>query len=141
MSHSQNPPSYTNSVQGGVYNNFYLDPSRREFRLLSVSSGSWTEPVKCTLHKSSLNIRPNYRALSYTWGDASDRQTITLNGQFFSVTSNLANALHRIRGIGGHKWYWWIDALCINQSDASEKSHQIQMMRQIYSSCQEVCYA
>jgi hypothetical protein len=32
----------------------------------------------------------------------------------------------------------WIDALCINQQDDAEKSHQVQMMRQIYSRAKDV---
>ena len=31
----------------------------------------------------------------------------------------------------------WIDAICINQSDKNEKSHQVAMMGEIYSSCQK----
>lgn len=33
---------------------------------------------------------------------------------------------------GGLKGYSWVDAICVHQSDDKEKSHQIQMMGQIY---------
>ena len=33
------------------------------------------------------------------------------------------------------RWeYFWIDALCINKASIEEKSHQVAMMRKIYSS-------
>lgn len=32
----------------------------------------------------------------------------------------------------------WVDALCINQSDNEERSHQVRQMRQIYSRSKEV---
>jgi hypothetical protein len=34
--------------------------------------------------------------------------------------------------------YFWIDALCINQSSKTEKGHQIRLMRDIFASAQQV---
>ncbi|KAI0114184.1 HET-domain-containing protein [Hypoxylon sp. NC0597] len=34
--------------------------------------------------------------------------------------------------------YWWIDALCINQSDLPERSAQVTQMRRIYSQAQRI---
>ncbi|KAI0097554.1 heterokaryon incompatibility protein-domain-containing protein [Nemania sp. FL0031] len=40
--------------------------------------------------------------------------------------------------VGGGGLLIWIDALCINQDDLSEKSHQIQLMRDIYKKAHRV---
>jgi hypothetical protein len=36
-----------------------------------------------------------------------------------------------------HSRVLWIDAICINQNDDDEKSHQVGMMRKIYKACQK----
>ena len=50
---------------------------------------------------------------------------------------NLAAALRRLSVEEAEKRLW-IDAICINQADAVEKTHQVQMMREIYSLASQV---
>lgn len=121
-----------------VYKDLPLYAGYREIRLLSIAQSPWSGQITCNLVKTSLNFRPAYRTLSYTWGDATHKQTILLNGYSFQVTRNLAQALRRIRDIGGHQWYWWIDAVCIDQSNVGERNQQVAIMRDIYSLCTEV---
>jgi hypothetical protein len=73
----------------------------------------------------------SYEALSYCWGDVSDRVSITVNGARLGVTRNLHAALRRLRLESEIRWIW-ADAVCINQDDPFEKSKQVQMMREIY---------
>lgn len=76
-------------------------------------------------------MKVKYRALSYVWGDSAKRHPIKVNGQNFEVTSNLLYFLtHRNQLLQTKKF--WIDALCINQIDDEEKSHQIPRMRERY---------
>jgi hypothetical protein len=58
---------------------------------------------------------------------------------FFNVkvTSNLGQALRGLRPKIG-KTRLWVDALCINQEDLTERSQQVRLMRQIYSRAKEV---
>jgi hypothetical protein len=50
-----------------------------------------------------------------------------------AITSNLAAALRQLRpGTGLRRL--WVDAVCINQLDDTEKGHQVMLMAQIYSS-------
>jgi hypothetical protein len=35
--------------------------------------------------------------------------------------------------------YFWVDALCINQTDIQERNHQVSLMRQIYFQARTVC--
>ncbi len=53
------------------------------------------------------------------------------------ITTNLYAALSRLRCTETVRTLW-IDAICINQKDIAEKSFQIELMRDIYSSAEEV---
>ncbi|KAB8242241.1 heterokaryon incompatibility protein-domain-containing protein [Aspergillus flavus] len=72
-----------------------------------------------------------YEALSYVWGRGGGPQSILIDGRAFRVTQNLHSVLLRLRNHSVVRLLW-IDAICINQKDDREKSHQIQLMRKIY---------
>jgi len=68
------------------------------------------------------------------WGGRYDNYQVLINGQTFSVTQNLRNALKFLgRRTAGRDRRFWTDAICINQTDVNEKSSQIRMMPHIYS--------
>lgn len=114
-----------------------------EFRLLTLhprypdshdnASPGEDLPISCTLIPYSRNQSPPYKALSYTWGDASNKVPIRVNDSTFEVTTNLYAALEHIREDTSAVTLW-IDAICINQLDDSEKTEQVKMMREIYDS-------
>lgn len=91
-----------------------------------------SNPVSCTLSHVSLDNAPAYTALSYNWGDATQRLAILVNGATVMVTTNLEAALRHLRP-QDEPFTLWVDALCIDQSDEVEKSEQLEQMRQIYS--------
>ncbi|KAH8665163.1 heterokaryon incompatibility protein-domain-containing protein [Tricladium varicosporioides] len=81
---------------------------------------------------------PLFYALSYVWGDQTKCHEIWIDGKWLAITRNLYLALRSMQsGITG-KIYIWADAICMNQEDNSEKSAQIQLMRDIYHSASEV---
>lgn len=114
-----------------------IDSLREEIRLLRLFPGSQSETIRGELLVVSLLDHPCYEALSYVWGDASDKRSVSLSGQPFSVTANLEKALKNLRYCKKER-VLWIDALCIDQSDDEEKGQQIQMMRAIYHSANQV---
>lgn len=59
--------------------------------------------------------------------------TNQLNGTIVEVRNNLWQALKHIR-LAGSVRTLWIDALCINQQDISERNHQVSQMGRIYES-------
>jgi hypothetical protein len=59
-----------------------------------------------------------------------------MNGLSFGVTVNLHSALQRLRREGVERV--WVDAICINQNDFEEKSHQIRRMGAIYQEANQV---
>ncbi|KAF7955338.1 uncharacterized protein EAE97_000597 [Botrytis byssoidea] len=109
-----------------------LSLSNREIRILVLQPLSQGTPIQCTVETISLLSHPSYEALSYVWGDASIRQTITFNDTPFSVTQNLAIALYHLR-LPLESRRLWVDAICINQSDVKERNEQVTLMGEIYS--------
>ncbi|KAH9903664.1 heterokaryon incompatibility protein-domain-containing protein [Xylariomycetidae sp. FL2044] len=81
--------------------------------------------------------RIEYVALSYTWGLADFRRYIRINGVEFPITDNLYAFLQRYRCRYARR-HLWIDALCINQMDPSEKAAQIGNMLYIFGKASEV---
>lgn len=109
----------------------------RSIRKLHLLSGKWAEPVHCQLSIISLNDSPDYEALSYAWGDRRVTRNINVNGHVVPVTVNLEEALRQLRHTSTPRDLW-VDALCINQLDITEKTHQVGMMADIYNRCTRV---
>jgi hypothetical protein len=112
-----------------------LDIERYEIRILTLLPGTSEFDVKWRLVKTSLINRTKYAALSYCWGDPNVTTEIIVNDIATPVTINLADALRQLRRIGVSRI--WADALCINQADGQEKSHQIRNMKHVYSRAEQ----
>jgi hypothetical protein len=134
-----------------------LDPQISSFRLLSFEIQA-DDSVHGTLQEFPLSRPPSYIALSYTWGSDDVLHEIHVNGGKMTIRGNLWIALHAIwrhqkqlqqdrtaysirkAKLGTDhfmhrptKWvYFWIDAICIDQTNVLERNHQVQRMRQIY---------
>ena len=115
-----------------------LDHRKKEIRLLSLRSENLHKPsIECDLETFELGNAPPFVALSYVWGDPNVTAEIQVLGTPKHITTNLFAALTRLRERDPNRRIW-IDALCINQDDTLEKSHQVPLMRQIYGSADEV---
>ncbi|KAI0098083.1 heterokaryon incompatibility protein-domain-containing protein [Nemania sp. FL0031] len=109
-----------------------------EIRVLNLLPASDPcAPIECTLHTVSLQDDVRFTALSYVWGDPSVTTTITLNGETFPVTINLGAALRRFRD-PDNVVVIWADAICVDQSNLSERSEQVQLMERIYICADQV---
>jgi hypothetical protein len=122
----------TPPMQPYQYSGALLD---RQIRLLHLTLDS-TFSIRCRLVVSSLQD-VEYTALSYTWGDTTDRVPIECDGKELLVTWNLYTALKQLRAdeLSGP---FWIDAICINQGDLQEKIAQTKMMKEIYTHASRV---
>jgi hypothetical protein len=114
-----------------------LPDASDHLRLLTLHGGDVSEPIRCTLRTVSFRDKPSYDALSYAWGDSISTKSINVDGFEIQVTANLEQALRHLRNVE-HDSILWVDAVCINQSDASEKSHQVAFMGNIYRECAQV---
>lgn len=83
------------------------------------------------------NIMPRYSCLSYVWGDAKDPFVVLMDGKIFRVRQNLHDFLVLARETIPNT-YLWIDALCIDQNNTSERNHQVRQMGRIYSNAETV---
>jgi hypothetical protein len=113
-----------------------------EIRLLRVLPSNPQGGIRCELDQLPLTGNLNYDALSYAWGNPSeDARTVLLDGILFQVTASLYQALAQFQSLPERSYadrYIWIDAICINQADAEEKSKQVMRMADIYSSARQV---
>ncbi|KAM0135480.1 hypothetical protein ACHAP3_005065 [Botrytis cinerea] len=94
-----------------------------------------TSPIHCRLHDYSLRESDRgihlYEALSYVWGSLENLKVVYVNNRSLSVTANLYAALLHLRDRNFERIIW-VDSICINQEDNTEKSHQIQLMAKIF---------
>jgi hypothetical protein len=85
---------------------------------------------------------PRYTALSYVWGDHTDTVAIQVCGKELSVTRNLFKFLecHRDTFLRNRSTepLFWIDAICIDQSNIGERSRQVEFMAEVYKKAQNV---
>ncbi|KAI3339729.1 heterokaryon incompatibility protein-domain-containing protein [Ustulina deusta] len=109
-----------------------LDSSRQEIRTITLIPGNAPEPVKCELNTVSLLDNPNIEALSYSWGNPRPTRKIFINGQRRAVGENLESALAHLR-YSDRPRTLWVDSVCINQDDISERNSQVQLMGTLYS--------
>ncbi|KAF8189762.1 heterokaryon incompatibility protein-domain-containing protein [Pholiota molesta] len=136
-----------------------LDLDQNFIRLLLLNPGHGSEDIDCTLAEVNLDSNPEYTALSYTWGppirrsaslwalrgirqylrertERTRHSTIILDGRRVPVTPNLESALLHLRK-PDMPLLLWVDAVCINQDDLEEKTHEVGLMRQIYSQAKQ----
>lgn len=82
-----------------------------------------------------------YKAISYTWGTAEPTKKVWVDGSHMLLRPNIWRFLE-------HKFTtaynlrdrprYWIDAICIDQNNASEKALQVAMMGHIFRTAQAV---
>ncbi|KAH8799423.1 heterokaryon incompatibility protein-domain-containing protein [Xylogone sp. PMI_703] len=109
-----------------------LNVASRNIRLVLIKKGLQESELNATLIDASLDKPPPYEALSYVWGDRRDPGSLVLNGRQMDITRNLQDALIQLR-FESQDRLLWVDAIYINQEDVKERSHQVQLMRFIYT--------
>lgn len=112
-------------------------PGADSFRVLELQPGQEGELLQAQLREVRLLETPEFCALSYCWGAPEFDSIIHCNESVLYITRSLANALECLRQTMG-SLVIWIDQICINQEDAAERSAQVQLMREIYSSATDV---
>ena len=120
------------------YASLPLQNHRNSIRLPDFSPGGERDRRRGTLRTLSLETRPDFSALSYTWGVSTESNDICINKLYsITVTDNLFRALKHLRW-KIKKRTLWIDAICINQCDVEERGRQVSIMGSIYRSASSV---
>ncbi|KAK4580237.1 hypothetical protein LTR86_000440 [Recurvomyces mirabilis] len=136
-----------------------------EFRLLRLCHTWVTNKLSLEIKTYPLSSCPQYVALSYTWGESTETEDIFLNNKASSIRKNLAAFLRQVRcdadAPGRELFYdanlveiesdvrymlpnfdtlghFWVDALCIDQSNMPERNAQVVMMKRIYEGAEKV---
>jgi hypothetical protein len=107
----------------------------KEIRLLELLPGNWTDLLAGILYKADTNQR--YMALSYHWGSSEESHQMQIDGQSKLIRLNLERALRTIRQ-QTKPVILWVDAICINQDDDTEKGHQVTFMYEIFKKAYRV---
>jgi hypothetical protein len=123
---------FFNRKQADTYQYSPLNDAASEIRLLTLLPAEFSAKVHINLHTEQLTSdkRPSYEALSYVWGSTHNLVDIfvgssTSSTQYtLAVTQNLARALPYLR-YRDRKRVLWVDAICVNQKDLTERSKQV----------------
>lgn len=140
--------TYLPDFKGSTALNRRLIPEALEIRVLTVwPNENFSSPLECTLAIGTYRDTPKgrfYDALSYYWGSTNDLERVIIHGSDegrptpsceLPVTKNLTAAMRYLRKkatAAGQPLQLWIDALCINQRDAQERSGQVSIMSRIF---------
>ncbi|KAJ3456983.1 hypothetical protein MRS44_014124 [Fusarium solani] len=112
---------------------FYYPPLRDgEIRLLRLSPGENHEGLRGIIYSLPFRAAQSFHAASYVWGDADvSKHKITTPEGFIPITASLYGVFKRLRNVQDPVLIW-VDAICIDQSDAIEKATQIQLLPRIF---------
>lgn len=100
-------------------------------RLLYLLPGETGDQLQGVIIHVPHNSPGAYRALSYVWGTDQRRKDLVTPDGTLQITLSLNKALQSLR----HREkpvILWVDAICINQKDNSEKAKQIRLLPKIF---------
>lgn len=120
-----------------MFTHVALPEPPKQFRLLSFQPSSTDTLIDCHLAVYDIADSPPYYAISYHYGDPSAVDTISVNGQETQINRNCWHALNQVRA-QSRAGLFWVDSVCINQSDVKEKSLQVHRIVAIFSGAVEV---
>lgn len=114
-----------------------------KIRLFVIQPGSFDDGICGELVEVNFLLGPTFDALSYTWAD--EQGDAARSGKIYSVpdfsiigvTKNCEMAIRRLRHSKKERRVW-IDAVCIDQDNAQERTHQIAQMSSIFTSARRV---
>ncbi|KAK0639679.1 heterokaryon incompatibility protein-domain-containing protein [Cercophora newfieldiana] len=140
-------PSQPSQAFRDTHNYKPLDYAAQQIRVLAIQPGAYEADILA--HFEYINLanpgveQPSFHALSYYWGDSSEKVFISiLDGNESSkigISGTLERAIRRLRSsTTAAPLRIWIDAICINQDDLEERAHQVAMMGSIYSRAEMV---
>ncbi|KAJ4347210.1 uncharacterized protein N0V89_011149 [Didymosphaeria variabile] len=122
-----------------------LNHNNPSIRLLRFEDdGETSDQIQCVMRHASTEA--DYICLSYRWGTDKPTHRVTINGKamyirknlydFLTVQKNKASQSHE-KKLVSNPWLW-IDALCIDQDNVSERNHQVQQMGNIFARAEQV---
>lgn len=112
----------------------YEQVEKHDIRLLTILEYD-DESIVCRLETWPLWLAPDYDAVSYCWGENTERRALECNGWELEIRTSLFLALRRFAEDRPQPHRpLWIDAMCLDQDDDDEKTIQVPRMGEIYES-------
>lgn len=112
-----------------------LDHQHQGFRVAILQPAlEFSAPICCNLVEVTVDSHPDYEAISYVWGNPENQAVLRVEDAELKVTVNLELALRYLR-LSHEPRTLWVDAICIDQNNIDERNWQVQLMKNIYSSC------
>ncbi|KAH7111216.1 HET domain-containing protein [Dactylonectria macrodidyma] len=111
-------------------------------RLFRLDDRTSSGDISGSLVSVRLKDAPPYFTLSYCWGTEEFDIPIRINDSVIYVSPSLAAAIRRLQELDASEHsllrqacveWMWIDRVCINQNDTSERGKQVQLMGSIFS--------
>jgi hypothetical protein len=124
-----------------AFNSKSLKLERPAIRLMQLCRGEGPE-LECHLFDAWFDDDESlipYEALSYVWGSLDTTHHINIGDTRLGITENLHEALTHLR-LPDEDRIMWVDAICIDQKNVHERSHQVQQMGRIYKTAQNVVF-
>lgn len=131
-----------------------IDRPQDSIRVLELHPGNDDAPLECTLKVVRLTEEPTYEAISYTWKASVCEKPIHLwsfrsgndeiqrlrdrsfhifcAGKRISIDVELQRALKRLRH-HAYRRTLWVDQICIDQKNVSERNLQLLLIKPIYN--------
>ena len=130
-----------------VYAACYKPLSPQFARVLELHAGELSDPLVGTLVAQPIDGE-SYEAVSYVWGGLPTK-TMVVDGATVAITANLKTALKAFRprprwsteghvAGAGRRRRLWVDSVCINQDDMSERLSQVELMGHIFAGASRV---
>jgi hypothetical protein len=124
-------------VTAPTFSHVPLDTTSQSIRLLTVCPQAQGGIVRCDIVHSTIS-EDSYDCLSYRWGNDAPSNRILINDKVYLVRDNLYQFLLIAQSAPLLQRRIWIDAICIDQSNAEEKNHQVQQMGLLYANARTV---
>lgn len=136
-------------MSSSLYSRVPLQTNRFDVRMLYLIGPPDSSPLRFGFVTTTGAAVRVYFALSYEWGTAASDSRIIIDDHEVKIRESLCAALQRIaRTIDTElkpgtiefstPRYIWVDALCIDQSNDSERTHQVGLMRSIHNCAYKV---
>ena len=114
-----------------------LDAEAENIRLMYLLPAQTSAVIRVDLVHIRLTKEdvPKYEALSYAWGNRDTPEVIYVGQKgedTIAVTRSLHQALPYLR-YKDKRRVLWVDAICVDQQNLEERSHQVQRMGDVYS--------
>ncbi|KAM5352822.1 hypothetical protein ACJ41O_005544 [Fusarium nematophilum] len=112
----------------------------KRFRILKLTPAPGR--IRATLEEATADSCPPYWAVSYVWGSGERTHSLAVFNAdgtqgHLRITRSCANVIGLLTPLSKPRCLW-IDAICINQNDPSDKVSQIPLMATIYSGAAQV---